>query len=79
MFLDPTTFSVVRGGPGLYLAFVSSDSPGPVTLSVDAADGVPVELGVPVSGTIDDEHAVKLIHTRRGAGYTLQAGGSADD
>ena len=28
---------------------------------------------------IDDEHAVKLIHTRRGAGYTLQAGGSADD
>ena len=28
---------------------------------------------------LDDEHAVKLIHTRRGAGYTLQAGGSADD
>jgi hypothetical protein len=67
VFLDPTTFSVVRGGPGLYLAFVSSDSPGPVTLSVDAADGVPVELGVPVSGTIDDEHAVAL--------YTVQASG----
>ena len=28
---------------------------------------------------LDDDYAVKLIHTRRGAGYTLQAGDSADD
>jgi two-component system copper resistance phosphate regulon response regulator CusR len=28
---------------------------------------------------IDDGHAVKLIHTRRGAGYTLQPGDATDD
>ena len=28
---------------------------------------------------LDDDHEVKLIHTRRGAGYTLQAGESPDD
>jgi DNA-binding response OmpR family regulator len=27
---------------------------------------------------IDDGHAVKLIHTRRGAGYTLQPGDNDD-
>ena len=67
VFLDPTTTSVVRGGPGRYLAYVFSDVPGAVSLSVDAANGVPVELGEPVSGTIDDEHGVAL--------FTVQASG----
>jgi len=64
--LDPTTFTLVSGGAGRYLIVVSSDIPDIVSLSVDAAEGVPVELGEQVTGTLDDTHSVALYRVQTG-------------
>jgi hypothetical protein len=77
--LDTTSFSVVRGAPGRYLAFVTSDSPDIASLSVAPAVGVDIGLGETVHRVLDGEHAAALYRVTAPGNGALVAKVTSDD